>query len=64
MWPHGQWESDRLRERLDLDRRPFALNAVTESESGTHTFGLSCSESSGNLTIANVHISAVTLGPN
>ena len=42
----------------------FALNAVTESESGTHTFGLSCSESSGNLTIANVHISAVTLGPN
>lgn len=42
----------------------FSLNTVTDAVSGTHTFGLICGESSSDLTISNVHISAVTLGPN
>jgi len=42
----------------------FTLNTVTDPVSGNHSFGLICGESSSDLRIANVHISAVTLSPN
>ena len=42
----------------------FTLNTVTDPESGSHTFTLICGESQSDLSISNVHISAVTLSPN